>query len=118
MTVTFPNSPVLNQEYDAQNGLTYVWDGEKWSSRSAYSVEQDIFIRKNGYNTAIFADTNSVGIGTNTPSEKLEVAGTIKATDINFTGLQTFADDAAAGAGGLASGDVYKTADNTLKIKA
>lgn len=58
-----------------------------------------------------------VGIGLTNPGEKLEVNGTIKATDINFTGLATYADDAAAGAGGLVTGDVYKTSTGELRIK-
>ena len=59
----------------------------------------------------------NVGIGTTTPGEKLEVNGTIKATDINFTGLATYADDTAAGTGGLVAGDVYKTSTGELRIK-
>ena len=61
--------------------------------------------------------SGNVGIGVTDPDSKLEVNGTIKATDINFTGLSTFADDAAAAAGGLNSGDMYKTADGNLRIK-
>lgn len=37
---------------------------------------------------------------------------------INFANVQTFADDTAAGTGGLVSGDVYKTSAGDLKIKA
>lgn len=59
----------------------------------------------------------NVGIGVSSPGEKLEVNGTIKATDINFTGLATYADDAAAGTGGLVAGDVYKTLTGELRIK-
>lgn len=65
--------------------------------------------------TVRFGD--NVGIGVNTPTEKLEVNGTIKATKINFTGLPTYADDAAAAAGGLVAGDCYKTATGELRIK-
>ncbi len=64
--------------------------------------------------------TGNVGIGTNGDPDtgiKLQVNGKIKATDINFTGLPTHADDAAAGTGGLSEGDVYKTATGELRIK-
>lgn len=50
-------------------------------------------------------------------SEKLEVNGKIKATSINFTGLPTYANDAAAATGGLTQGDMYKTSTGELRIK-
>lgn len=59
----------------------------------------------------------NIGIGVKQPVKKLEVNGSIKATDINFTGLAIYADDSAAGAGGLVTGDVYKTAAGVLMIK-
>jgi hypothetical protein len=31
MAVDFPNAPKLNQRFDAPNGVTYTWDGIKWS---------------------------------------------------------------------------------------
>ena len=65
----------------------------------------------------IDASNGNVGINVTDPSEKLEIDGTIKATDINFTGLATYADDTAAGAGGLVAGDVYKTSTGELRIK-
>ena len=53
--------------------------------------------------------SGNLGIGTTTPTEKLEVNGTIKATKINFTGLPSYADDAAADADvALESGSLYR----------
>jgi hypothetical protein len=51
------------------------------------------------------ANSGNIGIGTTTPSEKLEVNGKIKATDINFTGLPTSPV-------GLSTGDVWN--DNNI----
>ena len=28
--VTFPDNPLTNQAWTAENGITYVWDGVKW----------------------------------------------------------------------------------------
>ena len=61
--------------------------------------------------------SGQVGIGTDSPTEALHVEGTIKATDINFTGLPVYADEAAAIVGGLTSGDCYKTVTGELRIK-
>ncbi|QIN96643.1 tail fiber protein [Synechococcus phage S-N03] len=32
MAITFPNSPTVGQQYVAENGYTYEYDGEKWST--------------------------------------------------------------------------------------
>lgn len=31
MSLNFPSPAVLNQTYDAPNGVLYVYDGEKWT---------------------------------------------------------------------------------------
>ena len=49
--------------------------------------------------------------------EKLEVNGKIKAANVIFTGIPTYANDAAAGNGGLVAGEMYKTAAGVLMIK-
>ena len=86
-------------------------------SADASGLNNTIFYR-NGNNESMRINTDgNVGIGLTDPSEKLEVNGTIKATDINFTGLATYADDTAAGTGGLVAGDVYKTSTGELRIK-
>lgn len=42
---------------------------------------------------------------------------TINAADLNFNGIPTYADDTAAGVGGLTAGYVYMTATGELRIK-
>nr|WP_152565571.1 hypothetical protein [Nonlabens ulvanivorans] len=66
----------------------------------------------------IIDDNGNVGIGNLTGlTEKLEVNGTIKATNINFTGIPDFASDADAAANvSLEVGDIYRIG-NDLKIK-
>jgi len=60
----------------------------------------------------VFATT---GDGESSPTARMRIKndGTI-----NFSNVQTFADDTAAGTGGLVAGDVYKTSAGDLKIKA
>ena len=33
MTITFPQIPALGQEYLADNGVTYEWQGTHWSNK-------------------------------------------------------------------------------------
>lgn len=64
-------------------------------------------------------DNGNVGIGTKATAltAKLEVKGKIKAENINFSNLSVFANDSAAGSGGLETGDMYRTAAGVLRIK-
>lgn len=48
---------------------------------------------------------------------KFNNLGDTKADTINLTSLPTYADDTAAGSGGLVQGDVYQTATGELRIK-
>jgi len=51
-----------------------------------------------------------VGIGTDTPTEKLDIDGNLKVSgEITASGIPSYADDAAAGVGGLSTGEVYQT---------
>jgi hypothetical protein len=56
--------------------------------------DQDIRVKGNGDSQLFFADAgnNRVGIGTETPTEKLDVNGTIKASGVTLAGGITFSD--------------------------
>jgi hypothetical protein len=65
----------------------------------------------------IYGNAGNIGIGVLVPTEKLEVAGKIRAVDVNFSGLPVYADEAAAIAGGIATGDLYQTPTGEIRIK-
>ena len=60
---------------------------------------------------AIMQDTGRVGINTISPAKTLHVNGTVR-----LQGLPTYANNAAAVAGGLVADDVYKTSTGELRI--
>jgi hypothetical protein len=49
-------------------------------------------------------------------AEQTRVPGPVQATTLKLTDLAVFADNAAALAGGLAEGDIYRTATGELRI--
>lgn len=78
------------------------------------SIQYGLYIENESSNYL----SNSLGIGVANPTKMLEVNGTIKATDINFTGLLVYDNEASAIAAGiLVTGDMYKTAQGELRIK-
>ena len=116
---------------DAKPGVSTIFKGYNYLAVNTYTFKHSnsdgaILELDNGSSTntiRLRSDGNSylnggnVGIGTLSPTEKLQVNGTIKATDINFTGLPVYSNEAAAVSGGLSSGDCYRTATGELRIK-
>jgi hypothetical protein len=89
-------------------------DGTDFNSRVA-AISAQIDGTPGGNDTPgrlIFSTTADAASGT-TERMRIKNDGTI-----NFSNVQTFADDTAAGTGGLVAGDVYKTSAGDLKIKA
>lgn len=66
-----------------------------------------------GISNYVLGGTNAGSFTTITTTGNGTIGGTI-----NFPNVSTYADDTAAGAGGLTSGDVYKKSDGTLMIKS
>ena len=67
----FPSSPALDDVYTA-NGTSFQWDGAVWRPISSTFINDGSFVYYDG--------PLNVGIGTQTPSTKLQVSGTITAT--------------------------------------
>ena len=44
MPIDFPDSPLENETYDAPNGVTYTWDGTKWTLR----IQSEELLRRRG----------------------------------------------------------------------
>ncbi|MDB4505990.1 hypothetical protein N9229_02350, partial [Saprospiraceae bacterium] len=100
---------------DAKPGVSTIFKGYNSLAVNTYTFKHSnsdgaILELDNGSSTntiRLRSDGNSylnggnVGIGTLSPTEKLQVNGTIKATDINFTGLPVYSNEAAAVATGL-----------------
>lgn len=89
MAVTFPNSPTLNQEYTAENGLIYIWDGQKWKTQGSYVVDQGNLFGFDGRDTNVTASvststvTNTIDSSNDWSSNATLTDGSPPATGIN-----------------------------------
>ncbi len=58
MTITFPQNPVLGQEYLADNGVTYEWQGTYWSNAVPTAAGRAFYTAVGGFaDTEIFNST-------------------------------------------------------------
>ncbi|EAS20892.1 hypothetical protein BBFL7_01784 [Flavobacteria bacterium BBFL7] len=124
------NANIYNMEAQGYNGSSYITasairlgvTATTNVTASSMPGRMDFLTTERGTNNLqnrmTIDDNGNIGINTTAAlTEKLEVNGTIKATDINFTGLPVFASDADATANAsLEVGSVY-IVGNTLKIK-
>lgn len=67
--------------------------------------------------TYIQVDDASLALRFNTATAEIVVNGDENLINISLATLRTFADDTAAGVGGLSAGDLYKTAAGAVMIK-
>ena len=84
MALNFPNSPALNEEFTAA-GVTYIWDGVKWTSKGSTS----------GLPVVPDEDGNVVITGTLTVQGATITGNALTVTDI--TGHLSVTGDAAVG---------------------
>jgi hypothetical protein len=104
--------------YEANFGSGNLLNATAVGMRALVAADNSLVLGSiNGINGAS-ADVN-VGIGTTTPQRALHVKSTALTT-VRIEGLPTFPNDAAAGAGGLVTGDLYVSnvlGDLILKVK-
>lgn len=75
------------------------------------------FIIDNTAGQFTMGDDTGVNGGTHISIDEPNGEIIINAANVNFNGIPTYADDTAAGTGGLTVGQVYKTATGELRIK-
>lgn len=64
MTITFPQDPVLGQEFLADNGVTYNWMGTHWSNKVPTEAGTAYYTAVGGFaNTETFNRTLEGGNG-------------------------------------------------------
>ena len=108
-------------------GSTYVL-GTDVTALFEINGSNKVVIQSNSANTSSVAfgdeDDYQAGLVTyNNVTDEMSIstAGAVRVTidqtgTINFANVAVYADNTAAGLGGLTAGDVYRTADGTLKI--
>ena len=72
MALNFPNDPSPNDTYPGPNGVTYVWDGQKWTARGA-TTGLPILPDEDG-NVTITGNLTVVG---NTIGDSLDLSGNL-----------------------------------------
>jgi len=86
MALNFPNDPQLNEEYTAA-GVTYIWDGVKWTSKGSTS----------GLPVVPDEDGNVVITGTLTVQGASITGNALSVTSADMSGHLSVTGDAAVG---------------------
>ncbi len=103
--VTGSGQPMMDLLSTAGQVGFWRFDGVNTLFGTSTSTHLDLHTN-NTFRMRVDGPTGNVSINKASTTSKLAVSG-----------LPTYADDAAAGAGGLTSGDFYKTAAGDLKVK-
>jgi len=48
-TLTMPQNPTIGQEYVADNTVTYIWMGDRWSAGNAITTKKSSFVIDGSY---------------------------------------------------------------------
>ena len=56
-TLQFPSDPVLDQEFLADNGVTYIWAGDRWSSALGITQGRARYIIDGQYSDSLMDNT-------------------------------------------------------------
>ena len=72
MALNFPNDPQLNEEYPV-NGVLYIWDGQKWTSKGS-SSGSPLLPDENGN---VIITGNLTVQGANIIGDNLDLAGNL-----------------------------------------
>ena len=56
-TLQFPSDPVLDQEFLADNGVTYIWAGNRWSSALGITQGRARYIIDGQYSDSLMDNT-------------------------------------------------------------
>jgi hypothetical protein len=43
MAIIFPVNPAVGQNYLADNTVTYIWTGDRWSAKQALTTQQALY---------------------------------------------------------------------------
>jgi hypothetical protein len=122
MTLQFPASPSLNQQYVGPNGLVYYWDGEKWITIGSGGTDPANYLRTDiddTYgNTITSTSTTAFGVPVGTTQEQpVGVEGMVR-YNTTLDRYEGFSDGSWGALGGGATGGgsdrVFQT--NTMEV--
>ena len=109
--LTFPNDPNTNPgvggQYTAENGLIYVWDGEKWESLGSNNANPNNFVQTVGDNM-----TGNLTLGAEPPGSTTTKI-TLDATDGSVLSGSDPTNGANSGGGILKGGKINSCRDGS-----
>jgi hypothetical protein len=53
-SIHFPSNPTVNQEYLADNSVSYVWTGDRWSAKQALETRKSEYTLDGLYSDSLY----------------------------------------------------------------